>query len=201
MTSSARVVEVVESVPRRLGPVLLLLAGLAVAVAIRQVVSGTAGPRSDAGALTFALCLAALCAASGVRLRVGFLRGAAAGTAGGVLLAGVALARLGLHVTASRPMTGFAGWLLVTALVAITEEALLRGVLFAHVTRLHGDRAAVLVTAVAFAVLHVPLYGWQVLPLDVAVGVVLGILRLVSGTWVAPAVAHVLADAAGWWLY
>jgi membrane protease YdiL (CAAX protease family) len=98
-------------------------------------------------------------------------------------------------------MTGFAGWLLVTALVAITEEALLRGVLFAHVTQLHGDRAAVLITAVAFAVLHVPLYGWQVLPLDVAVGVVLGILRLVSGTWVAPAVAHVLADAAGWWLY
>jgi len=46
----------------------------------------------------------------------------------------------------------------------------------------------------------VPLYGWHALPLDTAVGVVLGVTRLVAGTWVAPAIAHTAADVAGWWM-
>jgi hypothetical protein len=39
-----------------------------------------------------------------------------------------------------------------------------------------------------------------VLPLDLAVGVCLGALRLYAGSATAPAVAHTLADLAGWWL-
>jgi len=46
----------------------------------------------------------------------------------------------------------------------------------------------------------VPLYGWHVLPLDLAVGVVLGGLRQATGTAAAPAITHVLADVAGWFL-
>jgi hypothetical protein len=56
------------------------------------------------------------------------------------------------------------------------------------------------VSAIAFAGLHVPLYGWHVVPLDLAVGMLLATLRILTGNWCAPAVAHVLADAAGWWL-
>jgi hypothetical protein len=43
-------------------------------------------------------------------------------------------------------------------------------------------------------------YGWAVVPLDIAVGVWLGTLRAVTGTVAAPAIAHSLADLAGWWL-
>ena len=68
------------------------------------------------------------------------------------------------------------------------------------VQRRHNADAAVIVGAIAFAALHVPLYGWHVVPLDFAVGLVLGATRLVAGTWTAPAIAHVGADFAGWWL-
>jgi membrane protease YdiL (CAAX protease family) len=60
--------------------------------------------------------------------------------------------------------------------------------------------AAVVVAAIAFALLHAPLYGWHAVPLDLAVGVVLGATRALAGTWTAPAIAHVGADLAGWWL-
>jgi hypothetical protein len=46
----------------------------------------------------------------------------------------------------------------------------------------------------------VPLYGWGAVPLDLAVGVWLGGLRLVTGGWAAPAVAHTFADLAAGWL-
>ena len=36
--------------------------------------------------------------------------------------------------------------------------------------------------------------------LDLAVGVWLGALRAVSGSVAVPAIAHTLADLAGWWL-
>ena len=55
-------------------------------------------------------------------------------------------------------------------------------------------------TSVVFALLHVPLYGWHVVPLDLGVGLWLAGLRLISGGVAAPAVAHVVADLATWWL-
>jgi hypothetical protein len=36
--------------------------------------------------------------------------------------------------------------------------------------------------------------------LDVAVGFALGTLRAITGTVLAPSVAHTVADLAGWWL-
>ena len=48
--------------------------------------------------------------------------------------------------------------------------------------------------------LHVPLYGWHVVPLDLGVGLFLGGLRLLTGGAVAPAVAHTVADLATWWI-
>ena len=63
-----------------------------------------------------------------------------------------------------------------------------------------GPLIAVLVTSCAFALMHVPLYGWQVVPLDLGVGVLLGGMRLATGGIAAPVVAHLLADLSTWWL-
>ena len=96
--------------------------------------------------------------------------------------------------------TSYAGWAVATAFVAGAEEAFLRGALFDAVQRWRQRGRAVVVAAIAFAALHVPLYGWHAVPLDLAVGLVLGATRLVAGTWTAPAIAHIGADLGGWWL-
>jgi membrane protease YdiL (CAAX protease family) len=98
------------------------------------------------------------------------------------------------------PAATFLPWAQVTILVATAEELVLRGVLFDAAEDAVGPVAAVALTAAAFALLHVPLYGWAVVPLDCGVGILLGGLRLVTGGVTAPAFAHVVADLAAWWL-
>ncbi|MGH8859906.1 MAG: CPBP family intramembrane glutamic endopeptidase [Jatrophihabitantaceae bacterium] len=186
--------------PRPHLQVLVLLGGLGCAAALRSVVSGATGPQSVAGALVFSGCLAALCLAGGLsapgRLSVSLL----SGTAAAIGLAAVAVLRSGLASVAGRSTAEFLPWMVVTTIVAISEEAFLRGTMFDLVQRRGGETTAVLVCAAAFAALHVPLYGWRVVPLDVAVGLLFGTLRVMAASWTAPAFAHVLADAAGWWL-
>ena len=97
-------------------------------------------------------------------------------------------------------VTGFWSWAAVVTVVATAEEIFLRGTLYDAIAQLAGPAAAVVVGAVCFALLHVPLYGWHVVPLDLAVGLVLGGLRHASGTAAAPAVTHCLADYVGWFL-
>ncbi len=94
----------------------------------------------------------------------------------------------------------FLPWAAVTVVVATAEEGILRGVLFDRVRGSRGLVAAVTVTTIAFAVMHVPAYGWHVVPLDLAVGLGFAGLRLSTRTVLAPAVAHVVADIATWWL-
>jgi len=91
-------------------------------------------------------------------------------------------------------------WAAIIVGVAVAEEAVLRGVLFDRLRRGGGALLAILVTTVLFALMHVPLYGWHVVSLDLAVGLALGGLRLTSGRVAAPAVAHAVADLATWWL-
>jgi membrane protease YdiL (CAAX protease family) len=176
---------------------LVLVGAFAAAVVIRVEVAGPAGPGSVRAGLTFAVVLAALALMSRVRLAV-TLWGSAAGLIGAaVLVLPVVISHgLGGHLDA----TGYASWASATVVVATAEEAFLRGALYDAVARAHGVDVAIVVAAVAFAALHVPLYGWHVLPLDLAVGLALGALRLVTGTWTAPAIAHVGADLIGWWL-
>ena len=176
---------------------LLLLGAFAAAVVVRVAVAGPAGPGSIRAGLTFAAILAVLAAAS----RAGFAssaRAALVGVAGAAALVLPVLATYGVggHLT----MTGYPTWAVATVAVATAEEAFLRGALYDVVARWHGVDAAVVVGAIAFAALHVPLYGWHVLPLDLAVGLVLGALRVWTGTWTAPAIAHAGADLVGWWL-
>ena len=91
-------------------------------------------------------------------------------------------------------------WTPVVAIVAIAEEVVLRGVLFDAVRVWGGAGWALLATTVLFALIHLPLYGVGALPLDLAVGLLLGGLRIISGGVLAPAIAHVIADLAGGWL-
>jgi membrane protease YdiL (CAAX protease family) len=99
-----------------------------------------------------------------------------------------------------RPAAPFLPWALVTLLVAAAEEGVLRGALFDRIGRLAGLGPAIVVTALAFALMHVPLYGWHVVPLDVAVGLVLAGLRIWTRGLAAPIAAHAVADLATWWL-
>jgi membrane protease YdiL (CAAX protease family) len=175
----------------------LLLAGFAVAVGARLAVAGPGPARSPGAGLLFALLLLAMSAAAGTRVAVS-ARAVGLGLAGGALLcAPVAVLHAGHPFHDAR---GFASWALVVAVVATAEEVFLRGTLYDGVRAASSERAAIVVGAVAFAALHVPLYGWHVVPLDLVVGVVLGELRRVSGTPAAPAVTHVGADLLGWFL-
>jgi membrane protease YdiL (CAAX protease family) len=117
-----------------------------------------------------------------------------------ITLAASSVAGLGAGTLLGRPAVPFVAWAAITIVVASAEEALLRGRLFDAIRRAGGLAPAMLVTTIAFALMHVPLYGWHVVPLDLAVGLALGGLRLATTGIAAPAAAHAVADLATWWL-
>ena len=176
---------------------LLLVAGFGIAVAARVAVGGPGPGRSPAAGLLFAGLLLAMAVAGRTRIPLS-ARAIGWGLAGAVLLcAPVAIGQIGLPL---HDTTGFAPWAVVVVVVAVAEEVFLRGTLYDAVRDAVDERAAIVVGALAFAALHVPLYGWHVVPLDLVVGLVLGELRRTSGTPAAPAVTHVGADLAAWFL-
>jgi hypothetical protein len=172
----------------------LLVVAFGAALALRLAIGGPGPAQSPAAGLAFAASLLGLAWAAGTRVRMS-RRGLAHGLAGAALLSGpVALLRLGSPLSHA---AGFAGWVTVVAVVATAEELFLRGTLYDAVE----DKAvAIWLGAGLFALLHVPLYGWHVVPLDLVAGLVLGELRRGSGTAAAPAIAHVGADVAAWFL-
>jgi membrane protease YdiL (CAAX protease family) len=133
------------------------------------------------------------------------VRSIAAGVIVGLALVAVAVIgpAMGGVVTVpgvGRPAAPFVPWALITLLVASAEEGVLRGALFDRIERVGGLVAAIFVTTLAFALMHVPLYGWHVVPLDLAVGLVLIGLRISTRGLAAPIAAHAVADLATWWL-
>jgi len=179
----------------------LLALGLGAAVLARSwaTVSGV-GDALVIG-VAFGLTLGALALAAGLRLAIPPLGALVVGSGGGAVLVGLAvlISRSGPALIAGQS-SALLPWALVTVLVATAEEWILRGVLFDALDRHGGTLAAVVVTSAIFVLMHVPLYGWHVVPLDLGVGLWLGGLRLLTGSVAAPAVAHVLADLATWWL-
>jgi membrane protease YdiL (CAAX protease family) len=182
----------------------LFLGGLAGAAILRNGV-GTAdnagAAASTSAALVFVVAIAAVTFASGWRPQRVTWRAAAAGAVGAAWLVGAwLLARggAGLHVAGDVP--ALAVWSPLVVLVAAAEEALFRGALFDAVEDWRGTSVALLFTSAAFALTHVPLYGWGALPIDAVVGLFLGGLRVWTGSVAAPAIAHALADLAGGWL-
>jgi hypothetical protein len=111
-----------------------------------------------------------------------------------VLLIGFAAILIALLAGGAPVRSPVALWSLPLAvLAAIAEEALFRRAAYAALER-HGAALAVGLTALAFALIHVPLYGWAVLPVDLGAGLLLSWQRWASGTWAVPATTHVAAN-------
>lgn len=189
---------------RRAGPVGLLgilaaLTGFAFAVLVRMAIGGRAVATSQLAGLVFAGCLATLTLAMGGAKPALSRRAVALGLGGVAVLC---LPPLLGHLAhpGVRPGGVYWHWAIVVSAVAVAEEAFLRGSLYTAVRDWRGDTAALLVTSVAFAALHLPLYGWASVPLDFAVGLLLGVLREQTGGWAAPAITHVGADLVAWFI-
>jgi membrane protease YdiL (CAAX protease family) len=115
----------------------------------------------------------------------------------GLVLA-LGLAGVGAALVAGgRPVPSpYVAWALPLALLAaVAEEALFRRAAYAAVAPV-GSVAAVVVTALAFALVHVPLYGVAAFPVDVGAGLLLSWQRWASGTWTVPAATHAAANLA-----
>jgi membrane protease YdiL (CAAX protease family) len=83
--------------------------------------------------------------------------------------------------------------LALSTLAAVAEEALFRRVVFSELVP-GGAGLAVLGSAALFAVVHVSVYGFWVLPVDLGAGLVLSWQRWASGSWAVPAATHVIAN-------
>lgn len=178
----------------------VIVAGLAAAVGLRweATVRGAAG--SIAIGLVFGIGLLIVGLVGGwrpARVRPSAL---VFGAAGGAVLVILAIVTRPAQVPWLAQLTAFAPWVSVTILVATAEEIVLRGALFDELDRRLGATIAVFATSVLFALMHVPLYGWHVVPLDLGVGLWLAGLRLATDGIAAPAMAHAIADLATWWL-
>lgn len=79
------------------------------------------------------------------------------------------------------------------ALAAVAEEIFFRRLTFGWLMR-WGSGIAVMGSAGAFALVHARAYGLPALPLDLAAGILFGWQRWSSGSWVAPALTHVVAN-------
>ena len=175
--------------------------GLGAAALARAALNGSGATSAYLAGTGFGAALLCLAFAAGWRPVRPRLASVGVGILGGLILVGLPL----LASPSTRAVTGmrpepFLAWLVVTALVVAAEEVLLRGALLSALDEAAGPMVAVLTSSAAFALMHVPLYGWGVVPIDLAAGVWLAGLRYLTGGVAAPAVAHYLADLATWWL-
>jgi len=177
----------------------VLLSGLILSVAVRVIVGNGNTAHSAVAGVVLASCLLLLSAAAGVSMNIS-RRVIGIGLLGGLFLCIPALIAHVGGAPSHQPMGNYIVWSSIVGFVALAEEVFLRGVLFDAVMSWRGERMAIIISAVAFALLHIPLYGWSAVPLDFAVGLWLGGLRAVTGTFWAPATAHILADLFAWWL-
>lgn len=178
----------------------LILAGLAVVVGLRWEATVHGAAEAIAIGLVFGLGLLVVALGGGWRPVPERLTSVAIGAAGGAVLVALAIVTRWGQLPSSAPAAVFVPWVAVTVFVASAEELVLRGALFDELDKSIGTLGAVLITSIAFALMHVPLYGWHVVPLDLGVGLWLAGLRLATGGIAAPAIAHTLADLATWWL-
>jgi membrane protease YdiL (CAAX protease family) len=81
----------------------------------------------------------------------------------------------------------------LSVLAAVSEELVFRRALYGWLCR-YGPVLAVTATAAAFAVVHVPAYGVNALPVDLGAGLLLSWQRWASGSWTVPAITHVSAN-------
>jgi membrane protease YdiL (CAAX protease family) len=109
----------------------------------------------------------------------------------GVGVAAVFLATVATGAPAAFPYATVA--LPLSILGAFSEEALFRRTLYDAIEP-RGAAAAVVVSALLFAAIHIPLYGVAAFPVDLGAGLLFGWQRWTAGTWQVPAATHALAN-------
>lgn len=107
---------------------------------------------------------------------------------------GTAAFALGRILGGGHPPVPFAArFIVLNTLAAVAEEAFFRRLTFGALER-HGAAWAITGSTLLFALVHVTVYGWWVLPLDLAAGLIFSWQRWSSGRWSVPAATHVLAN-------
>jgi membrane protease YdiL (CAAX protease family) len=89
------------------------------------------------------------------------------------------------------PATAFV--VALNTLAAVAEEAFFRRLVYGALLAA-GPVAALVGSAALFAAVHVTIYGFWVLPLDFAAGLLFGWQRQVTGSWAVPALTHAAAN-------
>jgi membrane protease YdiL (CAAX protease family) len=89
------------------------------------------------------------------------------------------------------PYTGYA--FAANLVAAVAEEAFFRRFVYGWLAE-RGEAMAIAGAAALFAIIHIPVYGFGVLPIDFAAGLLLGWQRRESGTWWSSAVTHAVAN-------
>jgi membrane protease YdiL (CAAX protease family) len=111
------------------------------------------------------------------------------------LAAGVGLFALGRVLTTSpRPNVNTREFLVLMVLASLAEEALFRRLIYGALLERGGPVLAVAGSTLLFAAVHVSIYGYWVLPLDLAAGAVLGWQRWATGSWLVPGITHIVAN-------
>ncbi len=177
----------------------VLMIGFGASLGLRIVLGGYSVAQSIPAGLAFASCLLLLTLAAGTRAIIN-RKVVLIGIAGGLFLC---LPAMFIHLLGSSKLhggKGYLSWAAAATTVAFAEEAFLRGALFDVIKKWRTEKEAVIIAAILFTALHIPLYGWRIVPLDFAVGIWLGVIRSLSGTFVASGMAHAIADLASWWI-
>jgi membrane protease YdiL (CAAX protease family) len=112
----------------------------------------------------------------------------------GVGIGGVCLATVAAGPPIPHPYSSIA--IPLSLLAAVAEEALFRRTLYDALAP-RGTAVAIIVSAVLFAAIHVPLYGVAALPIDLGAGILFGWQRWAAGTWRVPAATHGFANLIG----
>jgi hypothetical protein len=118
---------------------------------------------------------------------------AALPTSAVVVALGIAAFAVGRVIGGGHPPALTSRLMLASSLAAVAEEAFFRRVVFGLLLG-GGTGLAVAGSAALFAAAHIGVYGFPVLPIDLAAGLVLSWQRWASGSWAAPALTHVLAN-------
>jgi membrane protease YdiL (CAAX protease family) len=110
--------------------------------------------------------------------------------------AGVAACALVRVALPGVPLHATALGLAASVAAAVGEEIVFRRGLYGALER-WGPFVAVVVSALVFGLVHVPMYGWEVVGVDVGAGLLFGWQRWATGGWTSPAVTHVSANLLG----
>jgi membrane protease YdiL (CAAX protease family) len=96
---------------------------------------------------------------------------------------------------AGRPVPiPFGAWAIpLSLLAAVAEEALFRRAAYGALER-SGPAVAIGLTALLFALIHIPLYGIAAFPVNLGAALLFGWQRWASGTWTVSAGTHAAAN-------